>query len=89
MACIDQFFPYDDMLSAENVMKDRVVEDYETLFERIRTNRKKKIVLLMHDRAFRKDHDANAACRQLYKLLVLLKQHQFSFGTISKYLMNE
>lgn len=88
MACMDQFFPYDNMLRAEHVKKDRVVEDHNTLFERIMASRKRNIVLLMHDRAFRKDHDASPAYSQLYKLLVKLKQHQFSFGTISQYLMN-
>lgn len=89
MGCINQAFPYDNMLNAETIMKDRLIEDYESVFERIMANRKRNIVLLLHDRAFRKAKDSNPACTQLYKLLIKLKQHQFSFGTISRLLMND
>jgi hypothetical protein len=52
-------------------------------------NPQKDIVLLMHDRAFRKSHDCNPACSDQYKPLAMLKQYEFSFGILSKFLKND
>lgn len=69
-----------DMLDTENLSFDRAVEDWSTVYDKVLNSAiHKKTILLMHDRAFRKEGKTNRgnkksnSAEQLRKLITKLK----------------
>lgn len=86
----EDFYPDLDMYSPEHIDKDRLTEDWTSVFNKIMATigQQGMAILLMHDRAFRKggkdkvgnfDPYNNDAANKLHSLIVQLKNRQVCF----------
>ncbi|KIO77850.1 hypothetical protein TH53_06850 [Pedobacter lusitanus] len=77
-----------DMYSPEHNEKDRLTEDFLTVADKILEMKNEgKVILLMHDRAFRKspDNKFKNEAQKLSKLIHQLKAHKVTFKTLDHY----
>lgn len=81
-----------NMDAPEHKNKDRLTLNWDTVFNRIiNCPRDSKIILLMHDRAFRKDallskdNLMSNGAEQLLRLILELKNHGAKFKTLDYY----
>ncbi len=92
----EQLYPDLNMYAVEHIEKDRLTEDWTSVLNKIKKTgeRQGKVILLMHDRAFRKggkDASGNVVphsrsqADQLHALIVHLKQMQVSFKGLSEF----
>ncbi len=89
-------YPDLDMYAVEHIEKDRITEDWTSVLNKIKKTgeRQGKVILLMHDRAFRKggkDASGNVVphsrsqADQLHALIVHLQQMRVSFKGLSEF----
>jgi len=80
-------FPNYDMNTQANLHKDRITESWQTVAKRILSSNQEHIILLMHDRAFRRytDFDTNRHAIQLEFLIDYLKTKKINFNTLDNY----
>ncbi|MFB6453977.1 polysaccharide deacetylase family protein [Chitinophaga sp. Hz27] len=83
-----------DMYATENIGNDRLLWDAATMLDKISQHQNKdKMILLMHDRAFRTtklpqhftDINSNPAAKALQQLICQLKEQQVIFDTLDHY----
>lgn len=95
----EHIYPNLDMYAAEHIGKDRLTEDPETVLNKIKRmgDSQGKVILLMHDRAFRKgskDESGNvnpndrSQANKLHALIDQLKLMQVSFKGLSEFLVD-
>ena len=81
------------MVSEDNIAKDRLIESWKDVANRIINSDKGHIVLLMHDRAFRSYDLAGSSIEQrsneLGLLLCYLKSKSIEFRTLDSYSFEE
>jgi peptidoglycan/xylan/chitin deacetylase (PgdA/CDA1 family) len=89
-----------DMYSIDNQHKDRLTEDWEYVVNQIQDFHNDKVVLLMHERAFRTGfnpdlspsqeinlgHTLNVESKKLYNLITELKKQNCNFCTLDSYI---
>lgn len=80
----DLDYPDIDMSNQEFSKYDRVLESWETLASRIMSNKKSNIVLLLHERAFRKDNSCSSI-NSLDFFLEYLLDNNILFDTLNNY----
>ncbi|ASZ11874.1 polysaccharide deacetylase family protein [Chitinophaga pendula] len=84
----DSIHPDFDMYDAQHLEKDRLIEGWEDVGQRVLTlGTHNSVVLLMHDRAFRKSAapDFTRDARQLKSLILFLKENNAVFKTLDHF----
>lgn len=86
----DSVHPDFDMYAPLHLEKDRLIEGWKEVGEKVLasgTQNKSGVVLLMHDRAFRKNvgPDASSAADQLRSLILFLKERNVVFKTLDHF----
>jgi peptidoglycan/xylan/chitin deacetylase (PgdA/CDA1 family) len=84
----EDVYPCVDMYDAGNRKKDRLIEDWHTVIDKIRASAaiNDKIILLMHERAFRSDGiSGNKEADKLRCLINELKRMQAEFKGLSQW----